>query len=235
MRVMMLVRALAVVVVLGGVAEAEPPERTVAIASIEAYEPMLEKPATALTTALRAHAAKRPAGKKPRRYTPKGTPKEIAAATIAAECSPTQRACAATVGTAVGAEFVLAGQLEQRGTHYVLLLSLWDVKTKQRARSLRDVVATTVDINKWSRAVYDRLADVATGDLTIIANAKNGEILLDGQVIAALYDGRATITGLALGTHLLAIRAKGYRPFEVDITIEGATQQAVLLDPEASP
>ena len=86
------------------------------------------------------------------------------------------------------------------------------------------------DPKKLARAAYTRLTGGDLGDLAIEANAQNG-----GQVVAALFDGRTTLTGLLKGSHVLAIRAKGYKPLEVDVTIEAQTRQMLLLDPDQGP
>ena len=40
-----------------------------------------------------------------------------------------------------------------------------------------------------------------------------------------------TIPGLALGAHRVAIHAKGFKQFEVDVDVDGTTQ-SFLLEPE---
>jgi hypothetical protein len=46
-----------------------------------------------------------------------------------------------------------------------------------------------------------------------------------------LFDGRATLNGIAIGTHQLVIRAKGFKPLELDVTVDGQTRLNLLLEP----
>jgi len=183
--------------------------------------------ADAMTAAIRAKARAKTSG-----YTVKGTPKEVDDAMLASECNAIQPRCAVGLGETLAADYAIAGELERRGTHQILLLSLVDVHAKKRIRAVREITVTKGDAKKLARAAYVRLIDGEAGSLSIVANAQSGDILIDGQSVAALFEGRASIDGLVNGGHQLSIRAAGFRPFDVDITIQYATKETVLLDPE---
>lgn len=217
-------RALALVVLLAATAAAEP-KPTIAIA-IDTNDRNALTSADALTAALRKLAAG-----KTERFTPKASLKEMAAAAREAECSETDAACAVKIGAALGIDYVLTGEVELRGTHYTLVVGLVSTSRKERVRSLRDIVPTTIDPKKWAKRVYERVISVDTGELAIVANAKRGDVLIDGQVVGALFEGRVTLTGIAVGAHGLAIRAPGFKPLEVDVTVDGSTRETLLLDP----
>lgn len=199
----------------------------IAVLGVMAKDTDLARAADAMTAALRAQAGAKTSG-----YKVKGTKKQIDTAILAAECSSIQPTCAAGLGTGLSADYTIAGELERRGSHEVLVLSLVDVHAKQRLRAVREVAAIKADAKKLARAAYDRLIGGDTGSLSIVANAQNGDVLIDGQSMAALFEGRATIDGLVNGAHQLSIRAAGYRPIDLDITIEYASKETVLLDPE---
>lgn len=207
------------------VASAEP-RPTLAVLGIEAMDHGVEGAAERLTAGLR-ESPKRD------RYDRKGAAKPIREAITKAECKFMQPACAAAVGAALAVDFVVAGELTKRGTHQVLVLALFDVRRKQRVRSVRETAAGNADARKWARTLYARLTDAATGELVIVANAQVGEILLDGAIVGALFEGRATIGGVAPGAHQLVIRARGYKPFETDVSVDGTTKQTLLLEPAA--
>jgi len=179
--------------------------------------------ANAITATIRSQA---------KAYTLKGSPKEVTKASDAADCSPLEPACSTKLGAALGADYAIAGELERRGNHQILTLALVDVAKKQRIRSLRDTTAIKGDMKKWARTAYNRLVDGESGELIVAANAQQGEIWIDGQLAGALFEGRASLGGLTNGGHQLAIRAKGFRPLEVEITIEFETKQSFLLEPE---
>ncbi|MEO8705342.1 MAG: hypothetical protein ABI867_35190 [Kofleriaceae bacterium] len=199
---------------------------SVAILGVEAIDHGVEAAADKLTAGIREHAGKRGA-----RYESKIRAKPIRDAIVTAECKVMQATCATAVGTALGVDFVIAGELTKRGTHQVLVLALFDIHRKQRIRSVRDTTAATADAKKWGRAMYDRLVAESVGELVITANARTGEILLDGVIAATLFEGRATIGGVAPGEHQLVVRARGYKPFEIEVSVDGTTKQALLLDP----
>ena len=213
-------RSLACLLVLAATAHAD----TLAVIDLGVKDSTETKVATELTTALR--------GRTKGRFKTGATPKAIAAAIAKADCAVLERACAAAVGDILGVDYVLVGDLDRRGTRHIASLSLISVKSKQRVRSLADT-STGADTDKWSKSLYARIADVETTDLKIYANATEGEVSIDGQVVAALFNSTATISAIALGSHRLAIKAKGFKAFDVDVdvTLDGGTQ-SFLLDPD---
>jgi hypothetical protein len=224
-------RILCLVALLAGTASADD-KRSVAVLSVIARDAPKDKvlinAAQKITETLRTHASAKSGD-----YRLKGTPKEVDAAMIAGECDPMQNPCAAKLGAALGADYVIAGNLERRGDHAVLVLAFVDVRSKQRIKSVHQTVAATADAAKLARAAYTRLSarDGEVGELAVIANAQRGEVWIDGQIVAGLFGGRTTIQNLLKGSHVLAIRAAGYKPFEVDVNVETSTKQMVLLDP----
>jgi hypothetical protein len=137
------------------------------------------------------------------------------------------------VGTALGAEYVLAGEATRKGNHNMLTLSLVNVTTKQRVRSLREIVATSADTKKWAQTMFQRLVDSGAGRLQLVANVQQAEVYLDGQLAGALWGARLTLDNLALGNHQLVVKAKGYRTLEIEVTIDGTNKETLLLEPEA--
>lgn len=199
-------------------------KRPVAVLAIEPKDEALAKAADAVTRVVRAQA-----GAKRSEFRVTGTAKQIDTAMLASECSAIQARCAATLGEGLGAELVISGELERRGTHQVLVLALVDVKTKQRMRSVHQAGS---DAKKVAKAAYLRLVGGDTGELAIVANAPRGDVLIDGQIVAALFEGKTTITGLIKGSHRLSIRAKGFRPLDIDVNVEHQSKQMLLLEPE---
>lgn len=213
-----------VVVALGGRALGDP-KPTIAIV-VNGKDPESGKLAEAATAALRTEAAA-----KRSRYAGKPSPKDVAAAVLESECSAMQPACATAIGTALGVDYMLVGEAEQRGKRDILVVALVNVRTKQRVRSLRDTVIAPPDRARWLRSVYARLIDAATGELTLVANAQRGQVLVDGVESGALFEGRVNLSGIALGAHTIAIRAPGFKPFETEITVDGTTRENLLLEP----
>lgn len=211
------------VVIVASLAHADD-KHSLAVLGVVPKDAASTKAATALSAALRTQSA--------RDYAVKGSPKDIDTAILSAECSTIQTSCAAKLASGLGADYAIAGELERRGAHQELVLALFDAHSKQRIRSIHQTIATSADARKLARSAYSRLIGGDLGDLAITANAQQGDVVIDGQVVAGLFEGRTTIQGLVKGSHRLAIRAKGFKPFQVDITIEAETKQTLLLDPE---
>jgi hypothetical protein len=196
-------------------------ERTTAI-RIQAKDADSAKRANELNKALRtakgAHRAKVSAG-------------DVDAAVLDAECSILQPACAATIGAKLGVTHMLVGELDRRGARYTLTLSLINVSTKQRVRSLREVSGASANVRKWANTLYAKMLDEGTGEVVLFANARRGQVFVDGLAVTELYEGRATLSGIALGTHAIEIRAPGYKPFAIDVEVDGHSEESFLLDP----
>jgi hypothetical protein len=221
---------IAVMVAAPGVARADDDKPALAVLGVIPKHHRLIDAADAMTDVIRAKASA-----KASTYRVKGSRKAIDDAITTADCSSMQVACAVALGASFAVDYTIAGELDLRGTHQVLVLALVDVRTKQRLRAVRQVASTKSDAKKLARTAYAKLLAGEMGTLSIVANAQNGEVLIDGQVAAALFEGRATIEGLVNGTHQLSIRARGYKPFDIDVRIDYATKENVLLDPEPEP
>jgi hypothetical protein len=199
---------------------------TVAILGVTTGNPRLLKIASAIEDGLRARVAAKASP-----YRVKGTKKDVAAKLLTAECTASEVPCAAKLGADFGTDYALAGTIDRRADHLELVLVLVDVAKKQRIRQYRDVVAVSADLKKLARTGFDKVTGVTDfGELAIVANAPRGEVYLDGELVAALFEGRTTLTHLAQGKHRLGIQADGYRPVDVEIDIVGATKQMVLLE-----
>jgi hypothetical protein len=204
-------------------ARADTPQKPTLVVRIENADGDSAKLALALEGALRVASKSH--------YVHKPTDKQIQAVADGTDCVLIEPTCAASFGSALAVDYVLAGAAETHGVRQLVVLSLVNVKTRQRVRSLRDVSTKgTATPTAWARAVLGRLVGDA-GELTVIANAQRGDVLLDGQIVSALFDGKTTISGIALGGHQLGIRAKGYKPIDIDITVDGTSKEMLLLDP----
>ena len=200
---------------------------TVAVLGVTTGNPRLVKFTGTIDDGLRARVAAKGSP-----YRAKGTKKDIAAKLLTAECTASEVPCAAKLGAAFGADFTLAGLIERRGEHVELVLVLVDVAKKQRIRQFRDITLATADMKKLGRTSFDKLAGVTElAELAIVANAQRGDVYLDGELVAALFEGKTTLTRLPQGKHELRIDANGFRPFEVEVDIVGAAKQMVLLEP----
>jgi hypothetical protein len=213
-------RIAVVLVVLGGMARAETvPTFAVDLRSKDA---LADKITSSLEDAMRTV--------KRADYRAKGTRKDRVAASTD-DCPtglPTK--CAVAIGARLGVDYMFIGTVETRGNRFVLSLDIVHVRSGNRVRSLRDLVPATTDATTWAKSVLRRIGDTATGALTISCNAARAVVLVDGLPATDLYQGRGTVTGLALGTHAIEVRAAGYKSYVGEVTIVGDTPLNVLLD-----
>lgn len=206
-----------------GIARAEAP--TFAI-DLRGKEALADKMAASLEEAFRKLGSAKSAD-----YRSKGTKKDRVAASTEACPNAMTAACAAVIGGKLGVEFVFAGHVETRNKKFLLELDMFSVRSGKRVRSLRDYAPSTVDPKKWALAVFTKLVETSTGSLQISSNAQHGEVFVDGQRVAELYQGRAMVSGLVLGMHKLELRAAGFKPYVDDVTVDGTTPVNVLLQP----
>lgn len=164
-------------------------------------------------------------------YRALGTHRDFVAANTDA-CVVTELACATAIGARLGVDYVVVGEVETRGKRFVLTLSVVDVARGRRVRTLRDLTARPGRARTWARSVYARLVDAESGELAISSNAPRAVVWLDGQKVTELFEGRATLTGLAIGVHAIELRAPGFKPYTDEIVVDGASRLSVLLDAE---
>lgn len=218
----LVVRILVLLVVVGGIAHAEPP--TFAI-DLRAKEALADRIAVPLEEAFRKFGSAKTA-----EYRSKGTRKDRVKASTD-EC-PNARSgeCAQVIGGKLGVDFMFAGLVEQKNRKWVLELDMFSVRTGKRVRSIRDYAPTNIDPKKWALAVFTRIIDTSTGTLKISSNATRAIVFVDGQQATELFQGRGEVSGLAMGTHAIEIRATGFKTYVGDVTIDGTTPVNVLLD-----
>ncbi len=181
--------------------------------------------------ALSLEAALRTAGtKKSATYRSTTSRKQLVAALVAVDCMITESDCPAAAGAKLGVDYVLAGTIESRGKLFILDLDVIHVQTGKRVRSLREHAPMSTTAAKWARTIFTRVIDDATGDLVISSNAERGTVFVDGKAVTELFQRRATVPGLSLGTHAIEIRADGYKPYTDDVSVDGPTKMSVLLE-----
>ena len=211
---------LAILVVTVGTAHADP---TFAI-DLRSKDAPADKITEALEGAMRANT---------KHYRSKGTHHDRVAASTDTCPSARTLPCAAEIGERLGVDYMFVGDVGARGNRYELTLDVVSVATKQRVRSLRDVVMKTTRAATWAKRVFERIVDKETGSLAVACNAPHASVFVDGQLAAELYQKRGTITGLALGRHAIEVRAPDFKPYvDDDVNVDGTTTLEVLLDPQ---
>lgn len=196
---------------------------------LRAKDSLADKMSVDLEAALRTAGTKKSAT-----YRSKGTRKDLVAALVAADCMITEEGCAVTAGATLGVDYMLVGKIETRGKRFILDLDVIRVSNGKRIRSQRDYATTSTPAAKWARAIFARLVDDATGELLLSSNADRGVVLVDGKAVTELFQRRATVPSLALGTHALEVRSTGFKSYSGDVTIDGTTKLSIVLEPDTN-
>ncbi len=221
---LLLVTRIAVLfLLLMGSAHADNAPPTFAI-DLRSKDALADKATAGLEEALRALGSTKSAA-----YRSKGTRKERVAASTDDCPNALTSECAVAIGSKLGVDFMFVGWVETRNRKLALSLDVFNVHTGRRLRSLRDYAPNKTDTKKWGKSVYDRVVDTSTGSLEISCNATAATVFIDGLQVTQLYQGRALIPNLVLGTHTIEIRAAGYKSYVDEITIDGTIPLNVLL------
>lgn len=222
-RVVMAMTALAVI---GVCTHARADDAPTFAVQLRSWDKLADTMTFALANELRAAGRAKTAA-----YRAKGTHKDFVAANTE-PCVVTETACAAQIGARLGVDYVIVGEVETRGRRFVLAASVIHVKTAKRVRSLRDMTERAGSAKKWARRVYDRIVDSEAGELAIASNVPRAVIWLDGEKVAELFESRATLLGLAIGAHVIELRAPGFKPYRGEVVVDGRSKLSVLLEPE---
>lgn len=191
-----------------------------------------DKVADATTKAMMAKITEL-GSQKTAKYRLKGTHQDVIDA-MDDTCVFGAHGCEVTVGEKTGVDYMVVGFVESHGAKFMLTLEIYNIATKKRVRSFRDLVPMKRDAKVWAKDIYERAFEKATGELVITTSVKLAEIWIDGQMATWTYESRATMNGLAIGLHVVEVRAHGYKPFKDEVAIDGLTPLSVLLDPIAS-
>lgn len=197
---------------------------TIAVLGVMPDDPSLARHKRTLDDTLRTLA-----NAKASPYRVKGRAKQITDAVRSAECNAHESACAVKLADVLGTDFALAGKLEKRATSVELTLVVVDAAKRQIVRQTRHKVTSDSDMKKLARLAFDKLGGGGSSDLVIIANAKRGKIIIDGELRGELFEGRATIP-LPNGRHRLRIEAAGHKAYEDTVVLDAPTTMNVLLD-----
>jgi hypothetical protein len=228
---MKMIYALAVVAAMAGVAEAKP--ATIAILGLDVKATYLTERDVAiakqLTTALRARAA---ASGRPYVLAP-GTNKELIDERLINECTTESPKCMAKIGANLGVDVLVWGRIAPAQDGYQVSLWLLEVGPARVARSLTDVMRTSM-IDRFAKQSYARISGKGTtGTLVVKVNVEVGSVFIDGDLQAHLVKGLARIA-LPEGRYRLQVESAGYLRFEnaATVVVDEESVVDVVLEPK---
>jgi hypothetical protein len=201
-------------------------------------DPESTKAAKDVTAALRDRAK---AGSGPYALVANGD-KELIDEKLLNNCDTEAAACMATIGSQLGAEFLMFGNIEKQAqggqATYKVSIKLLNVNRRQIVNSTVEPVPvaelSNLRVSNHARTLYTKLAGGPTGGAVVIkANIDRGTVVIDNDMKGNLASGTLTIGGLADGRHTLAIEAKDYLRYEASITVrngETLPHSATLIE-----
>jgi hypothetical protein len=206
-------------------------------------EPAVTQLARDITTELRARA-QAPAS----RYAiAPNSARELTDEKLLRSCDNEAAGCMAAIGSALSADFLLYGHIEKRGEVFRVSLTLLDVKARTSELGGEDLPVGGA-VAAVSKKLYHKLIGenptVTTGTIVVKARARTGDVLENGRVMVdeqprgRLAAGRLSLTGLAEGSHVVAIESTDYQRFEDTVTVHAGQQalvDALLVEKQAPP
>jgi hypothetical protein len=141
------------------------------------------------------------------------------------ECSDEGLKCMSEIGQQMGAERLIYGKLEKKKGGYQVTLKLLNTESRKSEGTAESVipiadVSASGGLARRARTLYGQLIGAPDeGGLEITSNAERGTVLVDGEIKTSLSAGSARVSGLASGSHSIAVEADGFERFETEVSI----------------
>lgn len=147
--------------------------------------------------------------------------------------APPDAACQTKIGAKVGTDRYIWGTEHLDGSSVVADLHLWEGKetrhtTLHYSANLTD--ASDDSLLKIAENGFAALAGAAQGALVVNAGSVSGDVLLDGNPIGHMSNGRGEFL-VPIGTHEVRVRAEGYHDAVGTVSVSATGQADVTLSP----
>ncbi|MDB4958652.1 MAG: hypothetical protein JWO36_6221 [Myxococcales bacterium] len=186
-----------------------------------------------LTEALRGRAK---AGTGPFEMAP-GSDKELIDEKLMKSCDSEAPACMSSIGTDLGADWLIYGKIEKQGASYRVDLKLLNVTRKAMEKTWPENIpvsqASGSGIQGWAKKGYAKLTGQNNVGTVVVkvGNADRGTVLIDGTEKGNIVNGKASID-LPPGKYRLQIESQGFQRWEKDITVTEDQQTSVPAELE---
>ncbi|MEB2312511.1 MAG: hypothetical protein OZ921_09130 [Sorangiineae bacterium] len=152
--------------------------------------------------------------------------------------APPDAACQERIGAKIGAKRFIWGSARLEGKNVVVNLHLWEGTEKRHttlhySANLTD--ATDDALLKIAESGFAALAGAAQGALVVRAGTQSGQVLLDGNPIGNLTDGRGEFL-VPVGTHEVRVRVAGHNDAvgTVDVSASGRAELTLTPSPKSA-
>jgi hypothetical protein len=168
--------------------------------------------------------------------------KELIDEKLLKNCDSEADKCMAQIGNDLGADWLLYGKIEKKGTAYVVTMKLLDVHQKRTVKSSTDPIplsqaANDVALSEWAQKIYAKLTgEKSAGSIIVkVTNTDRGTLLVNGEEKGSFTNGTGTIGGLEENRYKLTVEAPGYKPYDDSVSVKAgeSTTKTVTLEKTA--
>lgn len=169
--------------------------------------------------------------------------KELTELKLLADCIDEARDCMTSIGRDLGADRLIFGRIERKGSSYAITIRFLNIQTGKWEG--KGKFETTIGQDQAHDAGMKKVASMAwseltgtptTGTIVIRSNVATGTLYLDGIIKVAIANRTATLGDLPEGRYNVAIEAQGYQRWETTTEVQAGetTRVDARLEPETS-
>jgi len=168
--------------------------------------------------------------------------KELIDEKLLKNCDSEADKCMSQIGNDLGADWLLYGKIEKKGTAYVVSMKLLDVHQKRTVKSSTDPIPLSqatndVALSEWAQKIYAKLTgEKSAGSIIVkVTNTDRGTLLVNGEEKGSFTNGTGTIGGLEENRYKLTVEAPGYKPYDDSVSVKAgeSTTKTVTLEKTA--
>lgn len=167
--------------------------------------------------------------------------RELSEVKLVSGCLDEARDCMVTIGKQLGAERLIYGKLDRKGSNYVLTLRLLNVTGRQIEKTLKNypvpAAQTNVDGAKQiATELFTQLTGVSITTATVVvrANVQTGTAKVTGGGSAPIVQGVATIEGVPEGPAEVVVESDGYEATTQQIDVAGPDLRVEVTLPKVA-
>ncbi len=164
--------------------------------------------------------------------------KELIDEKLLKNCDSEAPTCMAQIGSDLGADLLMYGKIEKKGTAYTVTMKLLDVHRKLVEKSWQEPIPLSqtneAELQRWAKTIYAKLTGQNTAGQVLVklSNADHGTILINGEEKTSIINGVGQVGSLEEGKYKLEVQSEGFKPWSDNITVRPGetTNVGVKLD-----
>ncbi|MGE5185192.1 MAG: PEGA domain-containing protein [Acidobacteriota bacterium] len=153
--------------------------------------------------------------------------KELIDEKLLKNCDSEAPTCMASIGSDLGADVLMYGKIERKGTAYYVTVKLLDVHRKLVQKTLPNEsipLSQTKDdaeLQRWAKTIYAKLTGQNTAGQVLVKlqNGDHGTILINGDEKGSITNGVGQVSTLEEGKYRLEVQSEGFKPWSDTIMV----------------